>query len=357
MKRKTTRIMILGSATSVHVQKFVSIYQQKGFEVIVVTILPDERLKAIQYVFKSMNRGLSYLKLAFFFPILVRKIKPDIIHSHYTTFYGFIAAISRYKPHILSVYGSDLYKAHGIFNFLNRIALLSAFPITYDSMNLGKEIEKVIGMDKKKKRAVLLPFGVNTHIFMKNEINKTPDRFKVISTRHLEEIYDVKTLIYAIPEIVKAFPEIDFIVIGNGSQKQKLEDITKDLGVEGNVHFLGRFSEQKDFIQQFVSANIYVSTSLSDSTSVSLLEAISSCLVPVITDLPDNLEWIHPEINGFIFEPKNPVDLTTKIKKAIDNYPKMIEALKENRNTVIQRASIENTSKRIYKIINSLLTS
>ena len=47
-------------------------------------------------------------------------------------------------------------------------------------------------------------------------------------------------------------------------------------------------------------ADIYVSTSLHDGTSVSLLEAMGSGAFPIVTDIPSNREWIHHGQNGFL---------------------------------------------------------
>lgn len=352
MERNIVRVMVLGNAKSVHVQKFISIYQEKGFEVFIATICPEEKIKVTQFAFKSLNRIISYLKLAFFFPFLVRKFKPDFIHSHYATFYGFIAAISLYKPHLLSAYGSDIYQKRGFFNFLTRIALFCASVVTHDSKTLGKRIEEMIGTERKRKKTVFLPFGVNTQIFKKKKIYETIKKFTIVSTRSLEPLYDVETLVRAVPDIIKSYPNTNFIIIGKGSQTKKIENLTRELGIENNICFIKRFLEQKDFMQYFLTANIYVSTSLSDSTSVSLLEAMSSCLIPVITDLPDNREWIRPGINGFVFRKKKPKDLAANIKLAISSYSNMTQSLKENRSLIIQKASIEYTSKRIDQIIS-----
>jgi glycosyltransferase involved in cell wall biosynthesis len=46
--------------------------------------------------------------------------------------------------------------------------------------------------------------------------------------------------------------------------------------------------------------DIYVSTSLYDGTSVSLLEAMGSGAFPIVTDIPSNREWISPGQNGFL---------------------------------------------------------
>lgn len=351
MESPLVRVMVLGTAKSVHVKKFIKFYQDKGFEVAIATIRPCKTIQVTQFSFKSIKRIFGYLKLAIFFPFLVRKYRPDFIHSHYATFYGFIAAISLYKPHLMSTYGSDIYKERGFFNFLTRMALLRATMITYDSKTIGDKIEKMIGHERKRKKTVFLPFGIDTKVFIKSVPKKSIEGFTVVSTRKLEPLYNVETLLRAVPAIVKSFPKTEFLILGNGSQSKKLKDLSIALEIEDNISIIDRFLEEADFIKRFLTADIYISTSLSDSTSVSLLEAMSSCLVPVITDLPDNREWIHSGINGFVFKRKNPDDLAAKIKQAISNYSEMTQSLRENRRVVEQKASFEFVSEKIDQII------
>jgi len=65
------------------------------------------------------------------------------------------------------------------------------------------------------------------------------------------------------------------------------------------VQFLWRIPREKipDLLNQ---ADIYVSTSLYDATSVSLLEALASGAFPVVTDIPANREWISDGESGFL---------------------------------------------------------
>ena len=59
------------------------------------------------------------------------------------------------------------------------------------------------------------------------------------------------------------------------------------------------------------AADIYVSTSLSDGTSLSLLEAMACSLPVVVTDIPANKEWITDGHNGFLCCRKNRVSCPT----------------------------------------------
>ncbi len=320
----------------------------------IATINPDDNLPAKQFSYKGLNRHFSYIRLALVFPFLVRRIKPDIIHSHYATFYGFIASASFYKPHILSAYGSDIYQVGGFFKLLTKIALLGATLLTYDSINLGKKIKGILGSRKRGIKLIYLPFGVDSELFSKEILNPVLNDFTIISTRQLTPRYDVKTLIKSIPEVINHYPKTKFVIIGIGSQQGNLQKLVQELGIINSVKFLGRKKNQEEFVKCFLTADIFVSTALTDSTSVSLLEAMSSSLLPIVTDLPDNREWIKHGINGYIFKRGDEMDLAEKIIQAISSYPEMINALQMNREMIIEKASIAITSERLIQALSTI---
>jgi glycosyltransferase involved in cell wall biosynthesis len=67
--------------------------------------------------------------------------------------------------------------------------------------------------------------------------------------------------------------------------------------MEKFFHCTGRIP-YVNIIEYLQAADLYVSSSYSDGTSVALLDAMASRLAVVLTDVPSNLEWIHPGENG-----------------------------------------------------------
>ncbi|GAI99033.1 unnamed protein product, partial [marine sediment metagenome] len=116
----------------------------------------------------------------------------------------------------------------------------------------------------------------------------------VISTRGLSLIYNVETLIKAIPLVLKEVPPAKFIVAGEGNQRNYLESLSQRLGVSDSVKFVGRIPHN-EISQYLASSDVYVSTSLSDGVPNSLLEAMASGLAPVLTDIAANRLWIKDE--------------------------------------------------------------
>ena len=55
---------------------------------------------------------------------------------------------------------------------------------------------------------------------------KIKNGFTIISMRNFEPVYDLRTLILAMPEVLSHYPEVNFLLIGKGSQEKR----TKRLG-------------------------------------------------------------------------------------------------------------------------------
>ena len=125
-----------------------------------------------------------------------------------------------------------------------------------------------------------------------------------------------------------------------------LEKLALSLGIQENTTFAGRLppAEVKEWLQK---ARIYISSSLSDSTSLSLMEAMSCGLPPVISDIPANQEWVQHGLNGFLWQTGDSKALANCIIMLLRN-PKQAEAFgKLNREIVVQEADYEDNMAKI----------
>lgn len=292
----------------------------------------------------------------------IKKIHPDILHAHYVSNYGVYAAFVDFKPFVVSSWGSDVSiepKESMIKKCLVRYVLKKADLITVDSessiklvMNFGAHCEKVR----------LIGHGVNLKIFNPlAEDKKLKEKLKipitspvVISTRSLEPIYDVETLIKAVPIVLRSISDAYFIIACDGSLKRKLETMADELRVLSNVRFVGLVS-QVELAQLLCSSDVYVSTSLSDTTSVSLLEAMACGLPVVVTELEGNMEWIKNEMNGFLFPKGDFRMLADRIIYLLrnDDIRRKFGAI--NTQIVKERADYEKEMGKMEELYESLI--
>ena len=250
---------------------------------------------------------------------LVKKISPDIVHVHGAIPFGLYGALSGFHPFIVSPLGSDIliFPNSKISKRVVQFVLSKADLITCDADHI-KELLRGLGAEYQK--IELVCFGVDTHKFKptqkSNDIRDdlgASDSLMVISLRNLEPIYNIESLITSSPLILKEFPEVKIVIAGGGSQESELKELVNSLGVSANTVFVGWIPNNK-LPQYIASADIYVSTSLSDAgLAVSTAEAMACGLPAVVTDFGDNKKWVEDGVCGFVVPLSDPEALAEKI--------------------------------------------
>lgn len=259
---------------------------------------------------------------------LVAKIRPDVVHAHYLSHFGIVAGlygrIFRFRPIVLTAWGSDVWiDAKGSRKKLIGHALRIADCITCDGDDIREGIIR-LGADPGKVKIIY--FGTDTKKFKPMERDPVlgakfsiDGSFVVISLRNLEPIYDVETLIRSIPLVLEKVQRVKFLIAGRGSQRETLERLAESLGVRGNVEFLG-FISSEDLPRYLSLADVYVSTSLSDGgLAASTAEAMACGLPVIVTDFGDNRKWVTDGGNGFVIPTKSPELLARRIVDLLKN--------------------------------------
>jgi glycosyltransferase involved in cell wall biosynthesis len=293
---------------------------------------------------------------------VILKYKCHLIHAHWAIPTGLIAIVTGAllrRPFIVTIHGSDLRLATKKSKFLRAIFIWickKARHITCVSKFQKEEIKK---MEIQEGKIWTFPMGIDESFL---EVGKRREKkphcqpYTIISNRSLLSIYNVSLLIRAIPMVLKEEANAQFLVAGDGPERKNLEQEAQDLDLGPTVRFIGRIPHEQmpNFLAQ---ADIYVSTSLHDGTSVSLLEALGSGAFPVVTDIPSNREWISDGENGFLVPTDEERMLATQIIKAIRNRSLAEEARQKNLRLVTEKvlwpATIEKT-KIIYEKVLSL---
>ncbi len=313
------RICLIADATSIHTLRWAEYFVKQGDEVHIITYEPPKKeLQGVEvHVIRSIFNNL-YLD---FFPrhlrmyLLVHKIKPDILHGHFISKFGFHAAFLGYRPLIMSAWGGDIlvvpYWSKLLWHFTG-ISLRRADLVYGVSRDICGKI--VSNFRVPSSRVKLVPFGVDTKLFHPLVQKKATDNTNIVvlSNRTFLGIYNIETLINSIPLVVEKNPNIKFVIKGTGPLEESLKSLVLELGVSEYVTFIG-WVDYKEMAGLLHSCDIYVSTALSDGTPVSVLEAMACAKPCIVTDVGGVSEWIEDGVNGCLLTPKKPQELAHKI--------------------------------------------
>lgn len=316
-----------------HIYRWMEAFAKKGYSTSLITDsncwvapqIPFSRVYTLPTLTKE-NSKLFLIPNILATTKLLSKIKPDLVHLHVQHYLSSAIILSR-LPFILTSWGIEvmtLPQVNLLFRSWAKVTANKAKTVTVDAKFLKKIwVENGIPQNKVK----VIPFGVDTNVFhpqvsgsaVKGKLGIADSDVVVISTRPFyNEHYDVESLIKAIPLVVEKHPSVKFIVKGSGPLETHLRKMAKKLKVDRHTCFVG-VVPYEELAQYLSAAHIYVSTCAYDSTSVSLLEAMASGLAPIVTDTIGNREWINDEKNGFLFTPKNHIELAEKLNRLIES--------------------------------------
>jgi len=294
---------------------------------------------------------------------LLNGMEPDLTIGNNALSYGFYTALAKFKPFFLFVWGSDVLvwpKKSFFFKSVAEYSLKKADVILVDSdvqlracIRLGASESKIIKapwfdvneirsikIDNERKREIRRNLGISE------------DEIVVISTRSHESVYSVETLILAASEILKNVHKIKFLIVGGGSRTRFLERLAQKQGVSSKILLIGKVS-RGGVIEYLQASDIYVSTSLSDGTSASLLEAMACKVPPIVTDIPGNREWIADERSGLFFPVKDSQKLAEKIVRLLRDEDFRKSLGEKARERVSEKADWSRNSKLLDERISS----
>lgn len=362
------RICYLADGESVHTQRWLNYFANKGHDVHLVTVWPFEvdNLQNVKLHRLNMIRGIkgvNPLYAAFQIKRVIKSISPHLLHGHFVVGYGFWGALCRFHPFVLTAWGSDILvkpRLSNLTRWMVQFALRRADLITCDAEHLA---EKMLQLGASKEKIQLIYYGTDIQRFspkrkdpeFKVRLQIGPDSPTVISLRSLRPLYDVESLVKAIPRVLSEVPEAKFLVIGDGEQRSYLDQLATSLGVSKSVKFIG-WIPNDELPRYLASVDVYVSTALSDGgLAASTAEAMASELPVVITDFGDNRKWVKDEEGGCIVPPKNPTVLSERIIYLLKNEDVRRRFGKINRRVIEERHNYDKEMVRMEHTYKQLM--
>ena len=266
-------------------------------------------------------------KISFLYPkALVRAIKnerADIIHSHSGCWHKAAIAgkYSKVKGIIYTEHGRLVPDCRTVI-ILDRIVSRITNIVVPVSIDLKNYLENVVKIQQNK--LVLVENGIDTKVFLPKhksekllkEFNIPKDSFVIGNIARLAPVKDHKTLLRAIKITKSTYPTIKLLIIGDGPESKNIQQIIKNLNLSDNVQLLGFRRDIRDFLSIM---DIFVLSSISEGTSMTVLEAMAMARPIVATDVGGNSKLVTNNETGFLVPPKNPEALALKIIEILEN--------------------------------------
>lgn len=186
---------------------------------------------------------------------------------------------------------------------------------------------------------------------LKKDLGIPPASTVVCSIGRLAEQKGYSFLIAAIPTVLKWFPNVYFLIIGEGNLADELNLQVKELNISHNLIFTG---PRSDIVNLLQISDIYVTSSLWEGLPVTLLEAMASHLPIIATDIPGTNELVQDQVSGLLVPPADPHSLAEALLHLIQE-PALRKRLVQQASERIKQFSLSQIVQEYEQIYQGVI--
>lgn len=248
-------------------------------------------------------------------------------------------------PVVATAWGSDLLldTSHDAAKAARaRVVLREASAVIVDSRSVQQAAED---LGAPPARLVRFPWGIDLAAFQMRPRARDRGSLKLASLRSLEPHYRVDVLLDA-----SAQCDVQLSVVGGGSEATNLQRMAGELGIARRTRFYGKVSETRA-ADLLAEADIHVSTSPYDGTSVSLLQALAIGRPSIVVDNPSNREWISHRRTGWLYPSGDSAALADVIKSASASRSELAAMAVRGRRVVEREADWAAHSRTLVRTL------
>ena len=347
MRRK--KIFFVANSKSVHTAKWINYFVEKGYDVHLATFSNENKTKCqnIYFLggerFKASGGNYHYLLKISNLADIFRKVQPDIINAHYSYSMGLVALLAKKKARIscdfsVVCHGSDVLSPPfpSLFDRINRWVLASADKVFAVSDQIKDKVES-FGITVE--RIFVGQYGIEIP-----DVSKIKD-IDILSNRAYHPNSRIDFLLKSIAEMELGRRRIVFVV-PNVDEKTYAFLQQKYPGIE--FHKYIEYAKMVSFLSR---TKVYISATRSDGTSLSLLEAMGTDCIPVVSNIVSNRSWVLDGVNGYLFDGER--EFRSKLERALIWQDRGAEAVTDINRKLIRRKG--DYTKQMKKIENFLM--
>jgi len=287
---------------------------------------------------------------------LVSDVEPDLIHAGPIQSCALIVALAGFQPLVSMSWGYDLLRdadRSWLWRQVSQYTLHHSKRLITDCQTVStKAIQLGMPMD----RIVTFPWGVDLRKFNPGKYPPVGEHsFTLISTRSWENIYGVGVLAKAFVKAANQDQRLRLVMLGGGSKAAEVREIFERGHVLERVDFPGQVS-QSDLPGFYHMADLYLSASHVDGSSVSLMEALACGRPVLVSDIPGNQEWVEQGINGWLFKDGDVDDLAEKILMSAEQQQELTIMSAAARQVAEKRANWEQNFPLLLDAYQAVLS-
>lgn len=171
----------------------------------------------------------------------------------------------------------------------------------------------------------------------------------------LEPEKSVQTLIEAVPRIRKNFDDLQFVIVGEGSERQRLQKLSSDMNVAHAVHFMGERTDVPSLIRHFEVG--VLTSSRNEGMSNSVLEYMAAGVPVVATDCGGSAELLGRGEAGLVVPVGDAAALAAALSRLL-NHPDEARAMGIcGRQRIVSGHAVETVCMQFLNLYSGVLES
>jgi L-malate glycosyltransferase len=353
-------ICYLASANVSHTTKWAEYFVARGHQVHVISFEPGPCLPPDVHFHQLRPRtgnGLRYFLAARETRQLIEHIKPTLLHAHYATGYGTLGRLSRFRPYVVSVWGSDVFdfpRTSALHRVLVKLNLNSADHVCSTSHVMARETIQLCD-----RPITVTPFGVDCSAFRRRNGQILKDEFVIGTVKTLEPKYGIEYLIRGFALLKERYSgprRLRLVIAGQGFLKESLQQLTRELGISAETEFMG-FVPHEQVSDVLNRLSVFAAPSIMDSESfgVAVVEA-SACELPVVvSDVGGLPEVVKSGVTGFVVPPRDPEAIAAAFIALLENDELRKEMGRAGRKLVEENYEWLENASRMERVYDSVL--
>ena len=309
---------------------------------------------------KPLLKSFPLLTELLHFRRVYRKFKPDIVHTGYVWQVGILASILNVPHHLSMPWGSDILfqpERHFLIRKIVKKVLKQSAHIHCDAEFVKQKI--ITDYNIPENKISVFPRGVDLKKFSpldKEECRKKlgigKEKFVISFNRYLEPVYGIKTMLEGYKIFASNKDDVLLLLVSSGSQKGKVTRFIKENKLGTKVKDIGKIPNSS-MPAHLGAADVYLSTSISDGSSLSLLEAMAMGLGLVVTDVPSLKYWVKDE-NGILVKRQNSYNVAGGLEEYYYNRELVKIHGRKNIAVVKEKADWDKNYLKLKKIYEKI---
>jgi len=285
----------------------------------------------------------------------------NLIHAHVALpdgYAGMKIAQKYKKPLIVTIHGQDLqqtiFKNEKCKRNIEKVINFSEKTIVV-SKKLKKIGEKYLEVNNDK--IIVVPNGINMRDIY-TEKNKNIQKYKekkiILSVSHLIKTKEIDLNLKAIAKLIQKYPDIIYLIIGEGEEKKKLKKLVSELNLQDRVIFIGEVSHYK-VMEYMASCDIFSLPSRNEGFGVVYLEAMAQSK-PVIGCQGEGIEdFVENNKTGLLVKQRDVNSLVVAIDYLLSNPDEARAMGGRARKLVLKNYTWEKNAEKTIKNYKEIL--